>query len=263
VIPYLPLRSLPVVGLASQQYTFLGFKLVAPSAGGSSVRVYEDDGVTTDYLTADAYAWTECSYTASGSTLTVQISTTGTFPQLPATRAYQLRLLNVGALASVELSGAASGAVPFARFAGVAREGRVPAASAWSWEFGTQQAGMGPVIDIVGVSTAPGAVLTVAITLAAPAVDLSAGHYGYIQRGVWGKSNLDLDRSTPASNSPGPAYLSVLASTGEALSTLAGKDPAAFAAAVGNVTSLVASAISDVQGLKSPRKNMTLALLSV
>ena len=223
------------------------------------MRVYEDDGVTTDYIEggAAASAWTTCSYSTAGSVMTVQIATSGTFPELPAQRAYQLRLLNVGTLASVSAGGSA---VPYARFGSVASAGRVPASSAWYWEYAVQQGGMGPVIDVVGVPVG-GAPLTITITLAAPAIDASAGHYGYIQRGVWGKSNMDLDRSTPASNSPGPAFLSVLASTGEALTHLAGVDAAAFASTLNNVTSLVASAITDVQGSKSPRKNFTLAFL--
>ena len=78
---------------------------------------------------------------------------------------------------------------------------------------------------------------------------------------MWAKSNLDLDRSTPASNSPGPAYVSVLASVGEALTFLAGTDAAAFAATLNNVTTLLPLAQADVAGDKSPRKNMSEALL--
>ena len=258
VIPYLPLRSLPVLGLASQQYSFLGFKIV-PGAASGSVSVYEDDGVTTAYLTAPSasLAWTTAAYTTAGATTTITISTVGSFPELPATRAYQLRLLNQGTLASVTVNGAP---VSFSRFGAVASAGRVPAASAWYWELSTQQGGMGPVIDIVGASTA--AVTTVVVTLAAPAIDASAGQYGVIQRAVWGKTNMDLDRSTPASNSPGPASLSVLASVGEALAHLAGGNAAAFAAAFANATSLPSAAIAEVTASKSPRKDFTVSLIS-
>jgi hypothetical protein len=101
----------------------------------------------------------------------------------------------------------------------------------------------------------------VAITLAPGEVDAGFGAYGIVQRAVWGKTNMDLDRSTPASNSPGPAYLSVLASVGEALAHAAGADAGAFAATLANVTQLVAGAVADVQTSKSVRKNMTLSYL--
>ena len=258
VLPYVPLRSLPVIGLASQQYSFLGFKIV-PGASSGTVSVYEDDGVTTAYLTSPAtsIAWTTASYSVSASTITVTISTAGAFPELPATRAYQLKLLNQGALASVTVNGAP---VAYNRFGTVANTGRVPASNQWYWEFAAQQGGMGPVIDIVSASTS--ATTTVVITLATPTVDLSAGQYGVIQRAVWGKNAMDLDRSTPASNSPGPASLSVLASTGEALTHFAGNDAVSFAAALANVTALTAAAVDEVSASKSPRRFMAAALLS-
>lgn len=258
VIPYLPLRSLPVIGLAARQYSFLGFKIVPGGAGGSA-SVYEDDGVTTAYLTRDAYARTTATYATTGATTTVTISTSGPgYPELPATRAYQLRVLNGGTLASVTVNGQP---VAYNRWGALAAAGTVPPASQWYWEFAAaNQGGMGPTVDLVGVST--DAPLTVVLTWAAPAVDVSAGHYGYISRAIWAKSNLDLDRSTPASNSPGPAYVSVLASSGEALTVLAGADPAAFAATLRNVTTLLPLARTDVAAVKSPRANFSEALLS-
>lgn len=125
VIPYLPLRSLPVVGLATRQYTFLGFKVV-PGGTSGSVNVYEDDGATTAYLTDNAYAWTTASYTTGGSNMTMTISTNGTFPQLPTTRAYQLRILNGAAPVSVTVNGVA---VPFVRFGAVNSIGAPPASN--------------------------------------------------------------------------------------------------------------------------------------
>lgn len=257
VIPYLPLRSLPVIGLAARQYTFLGFKIV-PGAAAGSASVYEDDGVTTAYLTRNAYARTTATYATAGATTTVTIATGGPgFPELPATRAYQLRVLNGGTLASVTVNGAP---VAYNRWGALAAADAVPAASQWYWEFAADQGGMGPTVDLVGISTAAPA--TVVLTWAAPAIDASAGHYGYISRAIWAKSNLDLDRSTPASNSPGPAYMSVLASTGEALTVLAGTDAAAFAATLNNVTTLLPLARADVGKDKSPRTNMSIALLA-
>ena len=257
LIPYLPLRSLPVVGLAAQQYSFLGLKLVPGGASGS-VSVYEDDGVTTDYLTENAFAWTTATYTSTPTSITITISTNGTYPALPTNRAYQIRALNGGTLASVTVNGAA---VPYSRFGALASTNALPSKSAWYWEFAQQQGGMGPVVDVAPLPVGPTPV-TIVLTWAAPSVDLSAGHYGIIQRAVWAKSNMDLDRSTPDSNSPGPAYLSQLASTGEALAHLAYIDPSAFAAAVNNVTTILPLATTDVNKSKSPRASFTAQLLA-
>lgn len=214
--------------------------------------------MTTAYLTDNAYARTTASYVTAGGATTVTIATAGPgFPELPATRAYQLRVLNGGTLASVTVNGVP---VAFNRWGTVASADTVPPTSQWYWSFESNQGGMGPVVDVVGASTA--APLTVVLTWATPAIDASAGHYGYISRAIWAKTNTDLDRSTPASNSPGPAYMSVLASTGEALTALAGNNAAAFAAALNNVTTLLPLARADVGADKSPRANMSLALLS-
>ena len=108
-------------------------------------------GVSSAYVPAGAAAWTTAAYTTAGAVTTVTISTNGTFPQLPATRAYQIRVLNGGALASVTVNGVA---VPYNRFGAVAAADRVPAASQHYWAFDVDQGGMGPVVDVVGVPTA-------------------------------------------------------------------------------------------------------------
>ncbi len=63
VISYLPLRHLPVVGLASKSYSFLGFR-VAPGAESGFGAVYEDDGATTAYLDGH-YSFTTLQYSRS------------------------------------------------------------------------------------------------------------------------------------------------------------------------------------------------------
>ncbi len=85
VIPYVPLRSLPTsVGNAEKQYTYLGFKIV-PGLESNSGHVYEDDGKTTAYLTDNAYAVTTAEYAQTDSSVTVTITTTGSFPGMAIT----------------------------------------------------------------------------------------------------------------------------------------------------------------------------------
>jgi hypothetical protein len=215
--------------------------------------------VSTAYLSAPAAstAWTTAAYVATAAATTVTISTAGSFAALPAARAYQLKLLNGGAVAGVTVNGAP---VAYNRFGAVASKGAPPPASQWYWEHAVRQGGMGPVIDVVGASTS--AVTTVVITWAPAAPAVAPGAYGVINRAIAAKAFTDLDRSTPASTSPGAAYMSVLASTGEMLTHLAGDaDATAFAAALSNVTFLNANAITDVNAIKSPRKVFALQLL--
>lgn len=224
--------------------------------------MYEDDGVTTAYLTAPSTstAWTTAAYATAGATTTVTISTAGGFAALPATRAYQLRVLNGGVPASVTVNGAA---VPYNRFGAVATKGAPPKAAAWYWEFAVNQGGMGPVIDVVGASTAPGAATTVVITWATGDVSAAVdGVYGVVTRAIAAKTNLDLDRSTPGSTGVEAAPLTVLASIGEALANLAANNATGFSATLAGVPALQAAALAVVTPGKSPRVPFSVSLLS-
>jgi len=270
-VPFLPLRSLPTtLGAASARVDFLGWRLAPPAAGCSGGAgaagggaAYEDDGATTAYF-ANASAVTTLAWACAGGALAINISTAGAFPQLPAARAHQLRLLNGGALARVTANGAP---VPFSRHAAAAAAGRPPAASAWWWELplAAPQGGMGAVIDLVGVPT-DGSTLSVEVVFAPGGGGWGGGpggEYGAIARGAAAKTHLDLDRSTPDSQSPGPGAMARLATAGEALAALAGaEDAGAFGALLAGVGGLRAAALAAAEGdTRSPRANFSAALL--
>ena len=124
-----------------------------------------------------------------------------------------------------------------------------------------QPYGMGGVVDVVGAST--GAPLTVVVTFApAPTWAAMGGVYGAVTHALWAKGDLDIDRSTPGSNSDDPAYTSVLSSVGLALEFEAGgADPAAFAATVASVPALLANATAELQAMQDPRASYAIALL--
>jgi hypothetical protein len=257
VIPYVPIRSLPtVVGNAAKQYTFLGFKIV-PGASSGSTNVYEDDGATTGYLTDNLFAWTTASYNNSGLTTTVTISTTGTFPELPATRAYQIRVLNSAPIASVTVNGVT---VPYNRYGRIVSKGQLPPSNQHYYDFSLHPYGMGAVIDLVGISTSASTkvVITYAISISQASM---SGVYGAVVHAIWAKINLDIERSTPGSNSDDPAYTSVLSSVGVALEYLAGADPVGFASTVASVPSLLSNATAEVAAMTSSRKSYSVALL--
>ena len=256
VIPFLPLESMPsLTGLASKQYEYLGFKVVPGGASGA-FSLYEDDGVTTAYLTDNAFAYTTGSYVSTAAGLTFTVSTTGTFPAFPASRAYRLQLLNGIPPTSVVVNGVN---VPFNRWGAIAAKGKTPAASQWWYAFDVVQ-GLATVIDVVGLSTVAPAVITVTYAIA-PSATAMSGVFGATYHAVLAKGNTDLDRSTPGSNDPTPAALSQLSSVGELLCYQAGMDQAGFAATVANVPGLLAAAIAETAANKSPRAAYALALL--
>ena len=88
--------------------------------------------------------------------------------------------------------------------------------------------------------------------------------HGTLIRSVYAHANMDLDRSNPDSNSPGPAYLSQLSSVGVGLEKLAdpAAAPGAFLAEVQKVPQLLANATEEVKRSKSSRVKYTLSLLS-
>ncbi len=121
---------------------------------------------------------------------------------------------------------------------------------------------MGGVVDIIGASTS--ATLTVTVSFAAsPSWAAMAGVYGATTHALWAKANLDIDRSTPGSNSDDPAYTSVLSSVGGALEYQAGTDIAGFAATVASVPALLANATAEIAAMPSePRASYSIALLN-
>lgn len=258
VIPYVPLRSLPTsVGNAMKQYTFLGFKII-PGGKAGATRVYEDDGITTRYLTADAYMYTEVDYTLNGNVLAITIQSTGNkYPEFPATRAYQLRLLNFPPIAAVNVNGAT--VVPN-RYGKIAATGTVPPTHQYYYDFSALPEGMGPVIDLVNMRTDQ--TITVNVKLATSvSVDDLKGVYGAVSNALLAKANLDIERTTPGSNKEEPAYTNVLSSVGQALEFTALSSLDAFASAVKSVPELLTNAIGEIQALKSGRKDYSIALL--
>jgi hypothetical protein len=120
---------------------------------------------------------------------------------------------------------------------------------------------MGGVVDIVSASTSAPLVVTISFA-AAPTWAAMEGVYGSITHALWAKANLDIERTTPGSNSNDPAYTSVLSSIGVALEFQAGADVNGFAATVASVPQLLQEALSEVEKINSPRKSYSAMLLA-
>jgi len=255
VIPYVPLRMMTTpIGNAGRQYTALGFKIV-PGGSSGRVKVYEDDGTTTNYLTKNEYAYTTCEYSTMGDTLSINVSSDSSFPEMPSTRVYQFRLLNSKPILSVTLDG---DSIDYNRFGKIASTGRFPSQNQHYYDFSLLPDGMGVVIDVVNVMVSKP--ITVKVTFVPQPIVMN-GVYGAITHALWAKANLDIERTTPGSNVVEPASTSVLASMGQALEYLSMTNVNQFQAAVGNVPSLLGKAVSELGKLSSPRKGYSVELL--
>ncbi len=111
VIPLVPYPQAQVLGSASQNYQSLEYVVYPspPSATGTVTWVYEDDGLSNDYL-ANSFTNTTVSFTVqnSGSKCDLLVSTlTGSYYGMPSTRSYTVRLLATGATppSSVAING--------------------------------------------------------------------------------------------------------------------------------------------------------------
>ena len=248
-------------------FTFSG------GTGKQSTAVYEDDGSTTAYLDRSSFVWTTCNVTATpGGSTSVTIASAGGYATFPATRSYQIRLPNAAPPSKVTVGGAE---VAYSRFGAVAASRSAPPTNQWYYAF-EEDEGLGPVIDIVGVSTDKPVVIEISYGADAAAVTAAAdkGLFGTLLRAVYGHANMDIDRSTPDSNSPGPAYLSQLSAVGVLLEKLAGPAAAVktvettaaaaktFAEVVAAVPMLLGNATNELAKSKSPRVPYTLELLA-
>lgn len=104
VVALLPRNVTSVVGIAAKQYSRLLFR-VFPGAPTGGTAVYEDDGLSTDYL-AGISATTTHAYVASGACVTHKISTAGSYAgMITQGRVYGLELIAASVTGSVTLNG--------------------------------------------------------------------------------------------------------------------------------------------------------------
>lgn len=231
ILPQIPVVTGDTLGLAARQWDAVTWT-VFPGSDRGSYSMYEDDGQTLNYLDGQA-AWTTANYSRVKGATNVHIETVGAFPELPLERSYTIRLVNSLPPSKVVVDGGAP--LPFSRWGG---EG------SWSYD--------GPSLTTeIRLKRGPLAphVVEVAATHVA-AYDLS-GLKGKMAHAAWSKANLDETRVTPGAHTPDPAGapLSDVASSGDALSFLAGQEAASFGAALAAIDTRFQSAHFELRQL--------------
>ena len=240
VIPSIPVKAGNTIGLAQQQYNHLIWTVYLatdPPKTGIGI-VYEDDGITTDYLeeNSSSSAITTAQYkiatvqeddaslllrgtNGSSTTSTIisfAVSTNGTYQALPSERATTIRLTNTFPPKSVRFLGKRNHVatktttdIPFSRFGGPQ-----------TWSYDMKDAAV--VIELASSAIADGIQVQVVIN------DCGGGSldgFGYrIQRANWAKDILDEIRMVPGAQdgNRGDAYLLQSASSDSTLEYLAG-----------------------------------------
>lgn len=194
------------IGLAQRAYSALTFNIVPGAAQGSG-SVYEDDGLTTAYLNGSV-ATTLVTYARpDAATLTVTITTTGSFAGMAPTRAYTLRVLNSLPLAAASYTvGTQSVGLPYTR---------VQTPNAWTYD-GQELAAI-----VAAAPVASGETVTFTLKFIADIDDaFLSGIKGGLQKATLAKRNLDESRSNLGESTAQGGKLMSASSTGDALAYL-------------------------------------------
>eukprot|EP01094_Clydonella_sp_ATCC50884_P030386 TRINITY_DN9908_c0_g1_i1.p1 TRINITY_DN9908_c0_g1~~TRINITY_DN9908_c0_g1_i1.p1 ORF type:complete len:1085 (-),score=270.03 TRINITY_DN9908_c0_g1_i1:780-3968(-) len=230
VIPRTPLAHAVQTGSAQRQYTALDFSIY-PGVTQGTGSVYEDDGRSLNYVSdpEGSHAFTKLTYTRTSSfTIDVNLETLGTFDELPAERTYIVRFVSAAPIQSAKANGKT---LPYSRFGGGGK-------SAWHYDAPEATA----VVVVHGVSSA----LTLQVVF--ESIDEAAfnGVKGMVAHATLGKRALDDAEATVGSSSTAGGYLSVLSSSGDTLSYLAGTNLQAFENLVRGMPSLLAQAQNEL-----------------
>ena len=221
----------------------------------SSTRVYEDDGVSTAYVQDTGHsAWTEVSYTwgvsRGKSALRFAIETRGTYPGLPAKRAYTIRLRNAVPAESVRVVGHAT---PLPRCGALGFTGAAAYPRGCVRYDGTAAS---LLVTVPSVLTAAGVELNIAFGGFEGGLKWMTGIRGAIEHARLAKSTLDEARANPAGQCcewPNDQPLKRLAAFGQLLESLARDSKFGaverFSSAVSGVHKLVAAAADEVRVL--------------
>jgi len=246
VIARMPYDPTDVIAVARRNYTHLVFDVYPGDEASGTADVYEDDGESLDYVTG-SFAVTTARYTRSGSasasTTTVAVSTNGSYPGLPASRAYSVRLVMSYPPTAVTVAGRP---VPYSRF-GCDASSRDPARiqSCWSYDGNT----LTTTVTAAGVVTADGGTIAVTSRSWAPACNSPLnGARGAIQRAQLVKRTVIDPALRPGNVKSDLYHLQWLSSAGDALSFQAGPS--------GNATAFDATLTAVTQALESTVKQL-------
>lgn len=242
VIPRLPKPQ--QTGIASKPFAAVDL-YIYPGATGGSGTLYEDDGMSWDYISKNAVAWTTITYvrpTQQTLTATVGTPSGAGFATFPATRAVRFFLVSMAPLDGSSNNKCNGAQLTYAAYGG--------GANTWSYDGLNGQV----VIDCGVVST--GQQLSLSVSFVAGDADGTPLHKakGFATRTLLGKHILDNRQATPGSHNYKIGQTKLAGSHAAKLSGMADNcNAASFEAATGaNYKQLVVNAIAELNGGPEP-----------
>ena len=222
-----------------------------PSGQG---QIYEDDGETLKYLDGK-FSDTILQYVWSGASLTINVTTQGSFDELPVSRPHSIVLPLLPPPAAVHVDGTALAS---------ARERGAPGAGVWSYD----GANLAVIIDAPYTKTAEP--LTIQVLMPnqpAPAQASAAlsGLPGLILNAQRAKGNLDEARIAPGAQVPDPKFgkpLSRVAQASDSLGLMAlDANPQRFEAKVQEIRAATTAAQTELLARRAKAKGNNAARL--
>lgn len=232
IIPTIEVIPGDTLGLAQRQYNTLEFSIYPGTLSGSTT-LYEDDGMTTDYL-SNKYVLTTVAYTRTSTTIKITLSSSGSYPSFPTSRKYRILLVNHLPVIRGDVNGIS---VSYSRFGGD---------NTWHYR--------GPELTTVIETSKLSTSSQIVITVVTNPVDEKAmsSLKGLITKSILSKQNLDQARVAPGDSSTNGGNLSITATSGEELEYLAGVDLNAFYSVLANVPLIFQLGYAEVKNLEPP-----------
>jgi hypothetical protein len=248
VIATIPVVTGNTLGLAQRQYTTLEFNIYPDDnvqTGGTWV--YEDQGYTLDYVTNNDYVNTTMSYTRdpNAGTLSVNVySTTAAnnglfYPEFPTSRT--ITVVVYSAMPPFTVVANQETNIPFSRFGGP---------NSWTYD----GVDMKLIITVASQNTV-GNTFQLDVQFPTYSLQSFSGKSGAVKRAIKAKVNLDVAQLAPGQQDTIFFALDELASTGKALSFLAGNDVDQFRQTLAKIDTLFPEAIAEIKAIKSQYKN--------
>jgi len=231
IIPSIPVEFGQTIALAKNQYTKLIFTIYPGKTSGNT-NMYEDDGYTMDYLSGK-FVWTSIFYIRLGNTISITITSSGSYSEFPSSRPYIIRFANSFPLQSAFIN---DKVVTYSSDGGP---------NTWYYD-GNE---VTTVIESSSLSTT--STVKISATFSSTVSDsYMSSIKGIIKNSLLAKQTLDYSWATPGSQASFGGNLTITASIGEALSYLSGTDINKFSRLFGTIRTQYSYAVKEIQDIK-------------
>eukprot|EP01125_Pyxidicula_operculata_P005865 TRINITY_DN2050_c0_g6_i2.p1 TRINITY_DN2050_c0_g6~~TRINITY_DN2050_c0_g6_i2.p1 ORF type:complete len:1034 (+),score=272.65 TRINITY_DN2050_c0_g6_i2:380-3481(+) len=231
IIPGVPLQDGNIIGVAQRQYTTLTLTVYPGNSSGQTT-IYEDDGMTTDYVSGKSVnTLVDYQKTSSKFTLTVH-KAVGSYPEFPKTRNYIVRIVNHLPVVSGSVNGLP---ISYSVHGG-----------ANTWRYDASR-----VTTIIETPFLPTSSDVNVVITTNPVNDTQlSGLRGIFSHSTLAKRLLDQANAAPGTFSVTGGSLSKVASASNELSYLAGKDIGLFTTLLNNIPQMFVDAVNEIQSVR-------------